>query len=344
VIRRGASTSLDGLLSASSTNSPLSRVDVAYRGKRHSIWLKLEMHNPTGSIKYRTALGLLSALHRERPLGRSEWLIESSSGNLGVALAEIAGEAGWRFLAVVDPKTPQTLRSRMLGAGAELAMVDTVDDCGGYLLSRLDTVRRLLRESPSLRWTDQYHSTAGSAVHQTSTVPELMRQTGGLVDAVFVAVSTGGTIAGISEGLRRFVPGLDVYAVDVVGSIAVDGAGHPHLLTGIGATRRSTLLRPSHYTRLYRVADVEAIAMCRLFRHGTGLGLGASSGAVLAGLVRALADGVAPARPVLISPDGEDSYLATVYADDWLASRGVLPSVEAAEARARNDGLTFTPH
>lgn len=339
LVHQGSSPA--ALLAAAHTNTPLCRVEVTHRGAVRLAWLKLEMHNPTGSIKYRTALGLLAALHRSQPLGPAASLIESSSGNLGVALAEVAQEAGWRFTAVVDPKTPPALRVRMAARGAALVMVDDADERGGYLLNRLATVRAMQREDPALRWTDQYHNPAAAEVHGLATVPELMRQTAGRLDAVFAAVSTGGTIAGLSGGLRRHVPGLAVYAVDVAGSVAAGGASHPHLLSGIGATRRSTLLHPSFYTGVYRVEDVAAIAMCRLFRRQTGVGLGASSGAVLAGFCQALGQGVPCRAPVLISPDGESSYQATVYADEWLAARGVLARVRAAEAVARDDGISF---
>ncbi|MEV6596762.1 pyridoxal-phosphate dependent enzyme [Actinoplanes sp. NPDC051346] len=332
----------EALLSLAHTNTPLQKVRVEIAGRQQAFWLKLEMHNPTGSIKFRTALALLDALHRARPLTTADVVIESSSGNLGVALADIADRGGWRFIAVVDPKTPPELRHRMVQNHAEIVMVDTHDVHGGYLLNRLKTIRGMLRADPALRWTDQYHNTAAAAVHQSYTAPELLRQTEGRVDTLFAAVSTGGTLAGVGDGLREQVPAVQVYAVDVAGSMAVGGTGHPHLLSGIGASRRSVLAGSSHYTDVIRVTDVEAIAMCRLFRQRTGLGLGASSGAVLAGLVRAVSDGLRPRLPVLISPDGEDRYLQTVYADEWLAERGVSAQVRAAEERAATDGMNFT--
>ncbi|WP_422769353.1 pyridoxal-phosphate dependent enzyme [Plantactinospora sp. WMMC1484] len=332
----------EALLTAARTNTPLRHLRVGYRGGVGTAWLKLEKHNPTGSIKYRTALGLLAGLSRREPLGPDAAIIESSSGNLGAALAEISRRAGWRFVAVVDPKAPPPLRVRLTEHGAEVVMVDTEDEHGGFLLNRLATVRRMLREDPTLRWTDQYHSPAGAEIHRTSTVPELLGQTGGRITAIFVALSTGGTIVGVGEGLRRHLPGLKVYAVDVDGSVAAGGTGHPHLLSGIGASRRSTLMHPSHYTRLCRVRDIDAIAMCRLFRRRTGIGLGASSGAVLCAVLRATAKGASLGTPVVICPDGDTSYQATVYADEWLSRHGVLGLVRQAERSAEADGVEFT--
>lgn len=339
VLRRGSLS--ETLLAAAATNTPLRRVEVTVQRTTYPIWLKLEMHNPAGSVKYRTALGLLAALDRRQALGPATRLVESSSGNLGVALAQIAQTAGWRFTAVVDPKTPPPLRELMASRGADLVMVDEVDDRGGYLLNRLAKVRELMLEDQELRWTDQYHSRAGAWIHESITAPELLRQTSGGLDAIFAAVSTGGTIAGLCGGLRRQVPQLPVYAIDVEGSIATGGASHPHLLSGIGATRRSTLVQLSSLSRIYRIDDVTAIAMCRLFRQQTGLDLGASSGAVLGGFSQAVAEGLTFRAPVLISPDGGSSYEATIYSDEWLLVKGALAKVEAAMVAAQDNGVSF---
>ncbi|MEV8510697.1 pyridoxal-phosphate dependent enzyme [Dactylosporangium sp. NPDC051484] len=331
-----------GLVQAAATRTPLLPVDIGFRGRSRRVLVKLEMGNPTESVKYRTALGLLAALHTEQPLARGSAIVESTSGNLGVALGHLAAQAGWHFQAVVDPKVPRPLLTRMRDLGVELLLVDVPDEHGSYLLTRLAAVRDLRQRRPELRWTDQYHSPAGSAIHRDVTAAELMEQTGGRFDALFCAVSTGGTLSGISAGLRRLGSTAAIYAVDVEGSLAVGGRPRPHLLNGIGAPRRSTLLDSSDYRRAFHVSDIQALALCRLFARRTGLALGSSSGAVLGGYLAAEAAGEPMSRPVLISADGGENYRGTVYDDGWLAERGVLAAVQAAEESAGAEGLTIS--
>jgi cysteine synthase A len=338
----GGELSTEWFVRAAGTRSPLWPVEVGYRGRRRRLLVKLEMRNPTGSVKYRTALGLLAALHAQEPLVPGTALVESTSGNLGVALGHLAARAGWRFHAVVDPKLPGPLLARLRELGVELHPVQEPDEHGGYLLSRLASVQELRRRRPELRWTDQYHSPAGAAIHREVTAAELMAQTGGDFDALFAAISTGGTLSGLSAGLRHLGGTAPVYAVDVAGSIAVGGTARPHLLNGIGATRRSSLLRSRPYRRAFHVSDLRSLAMCRIVARCTGVALGASSGAVLAGYLAAEAAGVPMDRPVLISADGGENYRGTVYDDGWLTERGALAGVRAAEEDLRAAGLTIT--
>jgi cysteine synthase len=324
------------------TNTPLCPVDLCDDRGVHSVWLKLEQYNPTGSIKYRTAVGLLAALDRARPLRPGTRIVESTSGNLGLALARVAARQGCRFLAVVDPKVAPATRALLTAAGAELVAVHDRDAHGGYLLTRLAVLADLCRADPGLRWTDQYDSPANPSIHRHTLAPELLWQTGGAVDAVFVAVGTGGTLAGISECLRARAPAARVYAVDVHGSRVLAGEGSPHLLTGIGASRKSSFLRPCHYERSYRVFDVEAFAYSRMLARDTGLAVGGSSGAVLAAYHRAgRAQPAAFRCPVAVVPDAGTRYRATFYDDRWLAERGALAGVLTAEAAARAHGLAF---
>lgn len=338
----GSHVTAERLLAAAATNTPLRRIEMSVAGRTHRAWLKLEMANPTGSVKYRTALGLLTGLQRRRPLSAGTTLIESTSGNLGVALAHLTARFGGRFIAVVDPKAPPMLVERMRGLGTELVRVHTPDQHGGYLLSRLERVETMLRADPELRWTDQYHSPDGPGVHRDVTAPELAHQTGGRIDALFAAVSTGGTLAGLGEGLSKLVAGIGLYPVDVQGSIALGGAAHPHLLNGIGATRRSSLLTTRALHAPIHVPDARAIALCRMLDRQTGIALGASSGAVVAAYLTAVADGGSWRCPVLISPDGGDHYRHTVYSDDWLEACGRLDAVRAVEDAAAADRITFT--
>lgn len=305
-------------------------VDVALRigGAWREVGLKLEGRNPGGSIKARTAAALVHRLERGGVIGPGDALVESTSGNLGVALARICAARGYSFTAVLDPKVDPAVVGRMREHGAEIVMVDRADAAGGYLLTRLAEVRRLM-DRRSMVWPNQYENPANPAVHFGHTGPELLRQRPCL-DAVFVATSTGGTLAGIGRYLHAAAPGAQVVGVDVHGSLVFTNRPAPRLLSGIGASRRSSFLRPGDYDHFRLISDRVAIAACHTIRAGVGISLGGSSGATVAACARFLASHPDVRHPVCICPDGGANYANTIFSPHWLDAHGIAPAADAS--------------
>ena len=324
------------------TRTPLVALDFRRRGVVHRLWLKLESCNPTGSIKYRTAAGLLSAMAAVRPIESGMRVVESTSGNLGIALTRLLASVDCQFVAVVDPKLTPYMRRALLAEGARLVMVTERDMHGSFLLQRLRKVNELLIEDPSLRWTNQYHNIANPAIHRQTSAVEILHQTNGKVDLVLGSVSTGGTLAGLSCGLRDSRRDTRICAVDAHGSLVTSDTAKAHLLTGIGACRKSAFLHHNAYDFAVQVHDVEAFAFCRMLAADTGLSVGGSSGAVLCAFSRLIAENLHNyAYPVAVIPDSGDGYLETIYSDKWLAGHGVLSAVRTAQALLRADGISF---
>ncbi|MFF3395882.1 pyridoxal-phosphate dependent enzyme [Streptomyces sp. NPDC002669] len=323
--------------------TPLLRLDVAHRGRVRRLGLKLESRGPTGSVKDRSAVGLLRALHDERPLTPGTVVVESTSGNLGLALARMLPGLGCDFLAVVDPKTPHTTRRMLTDRGARVLVVDEPDGRGGYLLSRLRRVRELCADNPGYRWPDQYENWAAPDIHRRVTGPELTGQAGADLGAVYVPVSTGGTLAGIGAHLREHRPDVAAVAVDVRGSLAVAGSAGRRLIPGIGASRPSAFLTAPHsYDRAVHVDDIEAIAVCRILVEDVGLALGGSSGcAVRAMLTDREDDGPDDRLSVCLAADGGGKYRDTLYSDDWATEQGVAKEITSAVEHLRSEGLFF---
>jgi N-(2-amino-2-carboxyethyl)-L-glutamate synthase len=304
-------------------DTPLRPIAVRIQGRTRVVQLKLEAANPCGSLKDRTAASLIDDLEQRGLLERGRVLVESTSGNLGIALAWLARQRGCRFVAVIDPKTtPENVR-RLRQLGAHLELVDAPDAAGGYLLRRLERVRQLCASSSAYVWPDQYANPANPRAHEHGTAPELLAQLAGALDAVFVPVSTGGTLAGIARFLRRESPSTRIVAVDARGSVALGGRPGPRLLTGIGAGKRSTFATPDLYDEMVRVGDAEAFAYCRALAATTEIALGGSSGASLAACARLLARDGELERVACICPDGGRSYRSTIYSDRWLARNGI---------------------
>jgi N-(2-amino-2-carboxyethyl)-L-glutamate synthase len=315
--------------------TPMVTVWAGVAGRSVPVRLKLESANSWGSIKDRTALSLAASVAGE--LGRpGAVLVESTSGNLGVALAAVALQVDRPFLAVVDPNLPPVLRQRLVDAGATLDLVTDSDEQGGYLGARLARVAQLVAEIPGAVWTDQYHNQANPLAHERWTAPELLRQAHD-ADVVFVAVSTGGTLAGVSHHIRQAARHIRLVGVDVPGSRVFGEPTGTRTLTGIGASRQSAFLRLGDWDEVVVVPDAAAIAVCHELRRSTGLFLGGSSGAVVAACMQYLARHPEALNPVCVCPDGGSSYADTLYNPEWLTYRGVSPDTDSLEISLRRE-------
>ena len=312
--------------------TPLQLVHLLVNGVRRKLYLKLEGTNPAGSVKDRTAFALIQDLESRSVLSSESIIVESTSGNLGVALAYICNATGRNFLAVVDPKsTPENL-AKMKMLGAQIQIVEKPDASGGYLLGRLEYVRKLCDSSGRYVWTDQYSNPANPLAHYSCTGPEIYEQLNGDVEAVFVAVSTGGTLAGIGRYFREISPRTHLIGVDALGSVVFGGSPGPRRLTGIGSSRRSGFLTPNLYDEYMLVTDASAFACCRALADRTGISLGGSSGALLTAAAHYLAAHPETSSAVCLCADGGENYSSTIYNDQWLINEGVAVPAGSPEA------------
>ncbi|HEX6076539.1 MAG TPA: pyridoxal-phosphate dependent enzyme [Micromonosporaceae bacterium] len=302
--------------------TPLQTIVVTIDRCVHKILLKREDNNPIGSIKDRTAYGLLTALEKAHP-GQPLTVVESTSGNLGAALATLCHLRGHTFMAVVDPKAPQASIELMRKFGAQIHVVEEADKNGNYLDTRIRQARELCAALPKAHWTNQYSNRVNPSIHYRHTAPEILRQSPEPIDAIFVAVSTGGTLRGISDRCRLDSPGTRIVAVDVQGSIALGGTPGPRSLNGIGANRQSRFITRQHYNEKILITDSEAIVACRRLLDETGTHVGGSSGAAVAACLRYLVSHPATGTAVCVCPDGGSKYADTLYSDAWLESHGI---------------------
>jgi len=291
---------------------------VTSSGRTLALHLKLEHQNPTGSVKDRTALSLIEDLDRRGQLTAGATIVESTSGNAGVALASLAAKLGLHLVAVVDPKAQAFNVDRIARQGAEVVMVTEIDENGGYLKTRLRMVQEIVDARGAL-WSNQYANPANPGAHYRSTGPEIWRYIHrSECRTVMVPVSTGGTYAGIRRFLQTMDPGTAVIPVDAKGSVAIGGSPGPRELTGIGASRQSDHIPQAWWTPNQFVYDIEAFAVCRYLSDHLGIHLGGSSGAVIAAAVRLLKTGDHGTSALCVCPDGGWAYSGTIYDDAWL--------------------------
>lgn len=311
-------------------------VEVNVDGAWREIHMKLERYNSTGSSKDRTARFMIADIERKGQLIKGAKLIESTSGNLGVALAKLCQSKGLGFVAVIDPKaTPENLK-RMRSFAAEIELVDEYDETGGYLLSRLRHLTSLLKKHANLIWTNQYRNPVNPEAHYGTTGPEVYHDMQGAIDVVFAPVSTGGTLAGVGRYFREISPHTKIVAVDAMGSVIFGGRPGKRLLNGIGSSQTSHFINAATYDSYFQISDIEAFQFCLAVRTQTAVGLGGSGGAAIAAAVRYLNDNKSHLRVVCICPDGSENYESTIYNNEWLLANG-------CEMATRFNRLRFRP-
>jgi 2,3-diaminopropionate biosynthesis protein SbnA len=322
---------LPGILSTIG-GTPLVELSRIMPGCGFRIHAKLERFNPGGSIKDRTALSMLQDKISSGELqpGRST-VVESSSGNLAVGLAQICRYFGLRFICVVDAKTTEQNREILHAYGTEVEVVTEGDpETGEYLPVRLRRVRELVAELPGAYWPNQYANPLNPRAHHR-TMSEIIAALGGQPDYLLCATSTFGTLRGCADYVRA--NGLDVRVVGVDAAGSAIFAGPPHdapdggplvrrLIPGHGASVRSALVDPFLADRAVHVTDLDCVVACRRLVIREAILAGGSSGATMAALDRLAADGAIPpgSTCVLIFPDGGDRYLRTIYSDEWVTS------------------------
>ncbi|MEW2131118.1 2,3-diaminopropionate biosynthesis protein SbnA [Streptomyces sp. NPDC005435] len=281
------------------------------------LMLKIEGLNPAGSIKLKAAVGLLEDLESRGVLHPGGRLIESSSGNLGIALSSVCAARGYRFTCVADPNTATTSIRLMRAYGAEVVIIDRRDANGGFLQSRIDHIHDRLREDPGLVWPNQYANAANPQAHYRRTAPALLKERE--VDVLFIGAGTTGTLMGCAEYVREHSPGTRIVAVDAVGSVTFGSPPGRRHIPGLGTSRRPEIFRDGLVDEVVMVPESETVRMCRRLATGRGILAGGSTGSVLAAVAARSHTIAQGASVVAISPDLGERYLDTIYDDDWVA-------------------------
>lgn len=307
----------EGILTAIG-NTPLIRLNRVAASDYLRVYGKLESLNPGGSMKDRPALNILRHALEAGDLRGDAVVIESSSGNMGIGLAQACTYLGLRFICVVDPKT--TLQNiRLLEAyGAEVDLVAEPDPhTGEYLQARIDRVRQLLDSTENSFWPNQYSNEHNPHAHH-QTMHEIATLLGGEVDYLFCATSTCGTMRGCAEYVREHNLPTRIYAVDAVGSVIFGGQKAKRLIPGHGAAVRPALYQSELAYKCVHVTDLDCVIGCRRLALQEAILAGGSSGAVVSAFEQ-----VKDALPrgstcVLILADRGERYLDTIYSDKWV--------------------------
>ncbi|MFF1828211.1 2,3-diaminopropionate biosynthesis protein SbnA [Paenarthrobacter sp. NPDC058040] len=286
----------------------------------HDLYVKLEGLNTAGSIKLKTAIALVDSLEKDGRLTAGGWLVESSSGSLGVALAGVCARRGYKLSIVTDPNANPASIVHMRALGADVEVVTERDEAGGFLGTRLARIRELQEAESGPQWLNQYSNSANPAVHRSKTYPAIVCEFGD-PDFIFVGAGTTGTLMGVSQGVAERGASTRLYAIDSIGSVTFGGAPSARHVPGLGASVPPPLFDGSIVPEQHYVGEFDAVRECRRVASLEGFLPGGSTGTILAGF-QALEDEIPHGSlVVVIAPDMGERYLDTIYNDEWVSEK-----------------------
>lgn len=285
------------------------------------LFAKLEFFNPTGSVKDRAAAYVITKLLNNKEINQDTIIIESSSGNFGIALSAFCRLHGLKFTCVVDPCISPVNEMLIRAYGANIIKVTNPDENGGFLLTRIRRIQQLLAENKNSYWVNQYANPYNAEAYYTTLGNEICNDFDRL-DYVFLGISSGGTITGVSRRLKEKFPEVKVIAVDIIGSVIF---GHPpkkRYIPGIGSSMVPKILKDAYIHDVVMMDEVTTIKKCHELLSRFNIFAGGSSGSAFAGMQRyfqqhPLENLKEPAHVLTVFPDRGERYCNTVYNEEW---------------------------
>jgi len=271
------------------------------------IWVKLEGMNPGGSIKDRTALGMILDAESRGLLAPGGTIVEPTSGNTGIGLAQVASARGYRLILTL-PSSASDERQRTLQAyGAELVLTDPER----RMLAAIEEAEAI-RDRTGAWMPNQFDNPANPAIHYTTTAPELWAALDGRIDAFVYGSGTGGTISGVGRYLKERHAGTLVVAVEPARSPVLSGGVRgQHQFQGMGPGFVPPNFDRSVVDRVIPVWEEEAFPLALRLAREEGLFVGMSSGAIAFAALQMARELGPAARVAMIAPDSGARYLTT---------------------------------
>ncbi len=275
------------------------------------LYIKQEACQFANSIKVRPAFHILKNAIINNELTENHTIIESSSGNFGIALSMISKYLGIKFIAVVDKYTPEAKLRMMRLFASEVVVIDKKDQHGGYLLNRIAFIDKYKESNPNHFHPNQYTNPNNPDSYYCGLGQEICDSFDEL-DALFVAVSTGGTVTGLSKKLREKFPKINIVAVDIQGSLVFQNQAQKRTLSGIGSSISSVHIKTTKIDTVMILSQDDIISGCKELLDEEMVFGGASTGAVYAAAKKYKKENPNK-KALIISPDDGKSYMDNVY-------------------------------
>lgn len=310
--------------------TPLIKIQSLSEKTGCEIYGKAEFMNPGGSIKDRTALGIIEDAERTGKLKPGDTIVEGTAGNTGIGIATVAAQKGYKCVIVMPNNQAQEKYDALKALGVELV---TVDPCPFANQNHFyHTAKRLAQERKSF-WADQFENLANFRKHYSTTGPEIWEQTGGDIDAFVCSVGTGGTMAGVSRYLKEKKPNVHVQLVDPMGS-----GLYQHFTTGemkstgssitegIGIMRITANFKEAKIDSAVQVNDQDMISMLYHLAKHDGILVGTSAALnVVAAYKFATENSGRKLKIVTILGDSALRYQSKIFNTTFLSEKKLSP-------------------
>ncbi len=294
-------------------HTPLVRLKRLTAGTGASIAVKLEYMNPAGSVKDRPALSMIETAEQEGLIDRDTVIIEPTSGNTGIGLAQVCAVKGYHLIIVMPDSMTIERRKIIRAYGAELVLTPAAEGIKGSI----QRANQLAAEHGKSFIPGQFTNPANPAAHRRTTAEEIWDDTEGTIEVFVAGIGTGGTLTGTAEALKEKNPSIRVCAVEPAGSPVLSGGeAGSHEIMGIGAGFIPDVLNADIFDEVITVENQEAFETARRLTREEGIFCGISSGAAVAA---ALKIGRRPEYRnklvVAVLPSGGERYLSTPLYD-----------------------------
>lgn len=310
-------------------NTPLVKLNNVTKGTKASIYAKLELLNPGGSVKDRMALYIIKEAEKKGLLKPGSTIVENTSGNTGVGVAMVGAVRGYKTIFTIPDKMSDEKISLMKAFGAEVIVTKT-DVPPDSPESYYEVAKKIAKEKKAF-YVDQYNNPKNIEAHYKTTGPEIWHDTKGKVDYLVGGIGTGGTLSGAGRFLTEKNKRIKIIAVDPEGSVFYDyfKSGklikpHVYKLEGIGEDMLVKAVDFDVIDDIIQVNDKDSFLMARRLTKEEGIFAGGSSGAAVVATLRVAKDLDKDKTIVVILPDSGSNYLSKIFNDDWMRKNNFL--------------------
>lgn len=293
-------------------NTPMVKINHLTTEHDATIYMKLEMFNPSGSVKDRAAFNMIVEAEKRGLLTPDSTIIEPTSGNTGIGLAMNAAARGYKAILVMPDTMTQERINLLKAYGAEVVLTPGDKKMPGAI----EKARELVEMIPNSFMPQQFENEANPEMHRKTTAQEIIKQMNAInvkqLDAFVSTAGTGGTITGTGETLKAHYPNLNVYVVEPKGSPVLSGGKPgPHKLVGTSPGFIPDILNQNVYKEIFQCTDEDAYDITRQLARKEGILVGPSSGASCYAAIQ-VAKRLGKGKTVVcIAPDTGERYLSS---------------------------------
>jgi cysteine synthase len=301
------------VIDAAIGRTPLVRLEKVVEPEMAEVWMKVEGSNPGGSIKDRTALGMITDAEQRGVLRPGGTIVEPTSGNTGIGLAQVAATRGYKLILCLPAQMSEERKRTLIAYGAQLVLTDPER----RMLAAIEEAERI-RDKTGAWMPNQFSNPANPRVHYEYTGPELWEQMGGRIDAFVYGSGTGGTISGVGRYIKERSPKTAVISVEPARSPVLSGGERgTHQFQGMGPGFVPDNFDWSVVDRIEQAWEEDAFPLARRLAREEGLFVGMSTGAIVHVALKIARELGAGKRVACISPDSGARYLTTaLFAPD----------------------------